>query len=86
MYGGSIADVTLSKSGIHRQRQKAIKKSADKIKKDFIKPDGAVLHYDGKIVEYANGSKEDHLAVVLSAPTHVDKQFLGSPVILNGVY
>ena len=47
---------------------------------------GAVLHYDGKIVDYAtsNGSKEDRLAVVLSAPTHVDKQFLGFPVILNG--
>ena len=75
--------MTLSKSSIHRQRKKTIKKSADKIKKDFIKPDGAVLHYDGKIVEYANGSKEDRLAVVLSAPTHVDKQFLGSPVILN---
>ena len=43
-----------------------------------------VIHFDGKVVHYADHSKEDRLAVLLSSPTVIDHQFLGSPVIPNG--
>ena len=82
--GASINDVTLSTSTIRRKRKRTVSGKAKNIKDDFEKPDYGVAHFDGKIVQYANGKTEDRLAVVMSAPTKFDRQFLGSPVIPNG--
>ena len=82
--GASIKDITLSKSSIHRKRAKAVKDAATKKKGAFTAPEFGVVHFDGKVVHYADHSKEDRLAVLLSSPTVIDHQFLGSPVIPNG--
>ena len=78
--GASILDVTMSISTIHRNRKKKIKTDAESIKKAFKRPDFGVLHFDGKIVQYADGSKEDRIATVLSAPNETKKQFLLSGI------
>ena len=76
--GASIKDITLSKSSIHRKRAQAVKEAATQKKGAFTAPEFGVVHFDGKIVQYADHSMEDRLAVLLSSPTVIDHQFLGS--------
>ena len=75
---------TLSKSSVHRKRAIKVKKAATEKRGAFKAPEFGVVHFDGKIVQYADKSFEDRLAVLLSSPSEIDHQFLGSPVIPDG--
>ena len=82
--GASVKQFTLSKSSVHRKRAIKVKKAATEKRGAFKAPEFGVVHFDGKIVQYADKSFEDRLAVLLSSPSEIDHQFLGSPVIPDG--
>ena len=67
--GASIKEITLSKSSIHRKRAKAVKEAATQKKGAFTAPEVGVVHFDGKIMQYALHSMEDRLAVL----SHCDR-------------
>ena len=86
MGGGDLMDCTLSQSSSLRHRQTSIKKSAEKIKKDFQEnmPNFLILHWDSKIIKYQQSgiSNDDRLAVVATIPCDTPRsQFLASPSI-----
>jgi len=88
MGGGNLKQCSLSASTSLRQRTAAVKESEEKIKTDFAMdmPSQLVLHWDGKVIKYANRKESDErLAIVMSSP-NLDRhtQFLSAPHIPDG--
>ena len=88
---GNIDDCSLSKSTIQRQRKSTITSDATKmrerIKSYAVSTDDKkflVLHWDGKIIQYITGEKEERLAIAVSSPNYIPGQFLASPAIADG--
>lgn len=86
--GGSLEDVTLSKSSSHRHRIYDINKTYDNIVASFRDnmPEHIVLHWDAKQIKYAHRKEtEERLAVVASLPgDERPAQFLGAPLLPDG--
>ena len=89
--GADLNNVSLSKSTIYRQRKSTVTSAATGIRekiKSYAFSDSKhkffVLHWDGKIIQYINGTTEERLAIALSAPNFIPGQFLAAPVIANG--
>ena len=89
--GADLNNVSLSKSTIYRQRKSTVTSAATGIRekiKSYAFSDSQhkffVLHWDGKIIQYINGTTEERLAIALSAPNFIPGQFLAAPVIANG--
>ena len=89
--GADLNNVSLSTSTIYRQRKSTVSSAAVAMKKrikSYAFSDSEnkffVLHWDGKIIQYIDGSTEDRLAIALSAPNFIPGQFLASPAIADG--
>lgn len=86
--GGSLNDVTLSKSSSHRHRKSEINDSYEQILASFkaSTPQYIVLHWDAKQVKYAHHKRtEERLAIVASLPgDQRPAQFLGAPQLPDG--
>ena len=90
--GGNLADASISKTTIHRQRKEATTDRASEIRKEIKKYGGMkerennfiVVHFDGKIIKIMTGETEDRLAIAISSPNLIQGQFLASPVIPGG--
>ena len=74
----------MNRSSIARKRHTAVSSAASEIKLKFACPHFAIIHFDRKIIQYAYGVTEDRLAIVLSSPNNINKQFLASPVMHEG--
>ena len=75
--GGSLGDITLSKTSIQRLRTAARMEEAKAIMENWIRPPLATLHWDSKLLRLITGKKEDRLAVYASQPP----KLLGIPSI-----
>ena len=82
--GGDMSEVVASPSTIKRHRKKAPKEKANEIRAKKTKPKYPVIHWDGKIIEYALGMHDDCNAVVLSGPGDCPPTFLGAPIVKRG--
>ena len=67
--GEDLNDHVLSHSTIHRNRPKMRAATSTAIKKSFLPPKRANVHFDGKQVEDLSGASGDRLAVMLSGDT-----------------
>ena len=84
--GADFNDSKMSTTTIHRQRKAAVKIQASKDKAHFMTVtlpaiNWAVVHWDGKILQYVNGLTEDRCAIGISAPGVLSWKFLASPAI-----
>ena len=63
--GGNLYDTSLSPSTARRQRNRAVDKKHDKIKTGFQAnmPTYQELHWDGKVIQYAKGEKDDRICI-----------------------
>ena len=77
--------VSLSKSTIHRQRQKQRQKSAQQIRQGFSSTK-SVVHWDGKLLPDADESTQlvDRMAVLLTSSEDSSTKLLGVPKLLSG--
>ncbi|KZS10538.1 Cc8K15.2-like protein [Daphnia magna] len=75
--GGSLGDITLSKTSIERLRTARRMREAKSIMENWIRPPLATLHWDSKLFKLITGKKEDRLAVYASQPP----KLLGIPSI-----
>ncbi|KZS10514.1 Cc8K15.2-like protein [Daphnia magna] len=66
--GGSLGDITLSKTSIQRLRTARRMQEAKSIMENWIRPPLATLHWDSKLFKLITGKKEDRLAVYASQP------------------
>ena len=82
--GGDMSEVVASKSTIKRHRKSSQLEKAAEIRAKKIRPKYPVIHWDGKIIEYALGLHDDCNAVVLSGPGDCPPTFLGAPIIRRG--
>ena len=86
--GGTLSDVTLSKSSSHRHRSSQIDDTYSDIKSRFKEnvSEYVVIHWDSKVIKYAHHEKNDErLAVVASFPSADRRaQFLGAPQLADG--
>ena len=83
--GASMKDITLSKSSINRKPAKAVKEAATQKKGAFTAQEFGVVHFDGKIVQYADHNTEDRLAVLLSSPTAVSTKCVSQSDIADNL-
>lgn len=88
MGGGELGQCSISKSTSHRQRSAELQNSESKIKAEFqnMMPKFMVIHWDGKVIKYANRQETDErLAIVASIPRpNQQHQFLAAPYIPDG--
>ena len=86
--GGSLHDITLSKSSSHRHRISDINETYGNIVTSFTDnmPQYIVIHWDAKQIKYAHRKEtEERLAVVASLPgDERPAQFLGAPLLPDG--
>lgn len=82
--GGDMLEVVASPATIKRHRKSDQKERAAEIRAKKTKPKYPVLHWDGKIIEYALGMHDDCNAVVLSGPGDCPPTFLGAPIVKRG--
>ncbi|KAG0728124.1 hypothetical protein GWK47_033149 [Chionoecetes opilio] len=82
--GGDMSEVVASPATIKRHRKSDKKQKAAEIRAKKTKPKYPVLHWDGKIIEYALGMHDDCNAVVLSGPGDCPPTFLGAPIVKRG--
>ena len=77
--------VSLSKSTIHRQRQKQRQKSAQEIRQGFSSTK-SVVHWDGKLLPDTDESTQlvDRIAVLLTSSEDSSTKLLGVPKLLSG--
>ena len=76
--------VSLSKSSIHRQRQKQRQKSAQEIHQGFSSPK-SVVHWDGKLLPDTDESTQlvERMAVLLTSSEDSSTKLLGVPKLLS---
>ena len=85
--GATLEGTSISVSTSHRQRRQAVEMKSEKLKQDFIAhmPKYLVLHWDGKVIKYAQRREtDDRLAIIVSAPGNdppLADQFLAAPCI-----
>ena len=78
--GGDLTKVPVSKSNIHRERNKHRIKKGKEIKDSFVhSKDGFILHYDTKLVNPKGRDTEDRAAVLYSGGEHKQPYLLGIP-------
>ena len=83
--GVPSSTVSLSKSNIHRQRQKQRQKSAQEIRQGFSSTK-SVVHWDGKLLPDTDESTQlvDRIAVLLTSSEDSSTKLLGVPKLLSG--
>lgn len=82
--GGDMSEVVASPASIKRHRKSEQQEKAAEIRAKMTKPKYPVIHWDGKIIEYALGMHDDCNAVVLSGPGDCPPTFLGAPIVRRG--
>ena len=83
--GVPASTVSLSKSSIHRQRQKQRHKSAKEIRQGFSSTK-SVVHWDGKLLPDTDESTQlvDRMVVLLTSCEDSSTKLLGVPKLLSG--
>ena len=83
--GVPASTVSLSKSSIHRQRQKQRQKSAQEIRQGFSSTK-YVVHWDGKLLPDTDESTQlvERMAVLLNSSEDSSTKLLGVPKLLSG--
>lgn len=84
--GCSMSSAILSKSTVHRQRQKFRREAAKQIKDDF-RASKSVVHWDGKLLPDITGvdtEQVDRLPVLISSLTDGSTKLLGVPKLASG--
>jgi hypothetical protein len=79
--GCATPSTVLSKSTVHRQRQRYRRKAAEQIKNDFV-PCKSVVHWDGKMLPDVTGEDHgsvDRLPVLISSLVDGSTKLLGVP-------
>ena len=83
--GVPASTVSLSKSSIHRQKQKQRQKSAQEIRQRFSSTK-SVVHWDGKLLPdtYESTQLVERMAVLLTSSEDSSTKLLGVPKLLSG--
>ena len=83
--GVTSSTVSLSKSTIHRQRQKQRQKSAQEIRQGFSSTK-SVVHWDGKLLPDTDEISQlvDRIAFLLTSSEDSSTKLLGVPKLLSG--
>ena len=83
--GVAVEDTNISFSTASRKARQKRFETEEKIKKDFVKPDHVVLHWDDKILKLRAGIKYDFICVYISG-AHAEKvtKLLGVPETSSG--
>ena len=84
--GCSTSSAVLSKSTVHRQRQRCRREAAQQIKEDFVACK-SVVHWDGKMMSDFTGDDTTHvdrLPVLISSVVDGSIKLLGVPKLTSG--
>lgn len=84
--GENVLDTTLSVNTLRRRRNQFREEEAQRIKDNFVPPERAVVHWDGKIMETLSDKLGDHLAVMISgnAPGCLQGKLLSAKPVSDG--
>ncbi len=86
---GNLKEVMISYKTVHRQRDIAERNLADnlrsKFKQSLAESNMIQIHFDGKLVTFNSGLKEDHLAIAFHKINSGERDmFAGAPIIPDG--
>ena len=84
--GAALNDASLSISTIHYKRKHKVQTDVKEIRDSFASfkefdNTFLVLHFDRKIVQLMDGKTASRLAIALSSPYNLSRQFTASPAI-----
>ena len=85
--GADLTDFSISKSQVHRQRDKCRSVLAVEALEEFKanKPEHTALHWDSNLVDDSHGTRSERLAVPVSGePSYVEGKLLGVPDLVDG--
>ena len=84
---GKLADFNISRASVYRQRRDGEHEFGEKLLSKFMNNPNVkylIIHWDGKIVQYDTGRKEDRIVILLQSIGVIPPQFIGSPKVPNG--